>query len=327
MSYPATRLRRLRSRESIRELVAETRLSASDLILPVFVHEEGRNVAVESMPGVERLSADGLQRTAETALGLGIRAIAIFPVVPSGKKSAPAEEAFNPEGLAAQSVRTVRNRFPELEIVTDVALDPYTTHGHDGLMSEDGTIMNDETIDVLVRQALCLAEAGSHMVAPSDMMDGRIGRIRAALEGDGRRDTLILSYAAKYASAFYGPFRDAVGSGENLGKADKKTYQMDPRNVDEAEREIGFDIEEGADIVMVKPGLPCLDMISLAKRRFRIPVFAYQVSGEYAMIKASAERGWIDGDSAMLETLTALRRAGADCVLTYFALEAARLLR
>jgi len=327
VKYPLTRMRRLRSTEAVRELVAETSLSPSNLILPVFVHEDKTNEPVASMPGVERLSAAGLARIAECALREGILAMALFPAVPQEKKTPGGEEALNPKGLVPRSVRALRKRFPELCLITDVALDPYTTHGHDGLLAEDGKIANDETVDVLVKQAICLAEAGAHVLAPSDMMDGRVGRIRTSLEEIGHMDTLILSYAAKYASAFYGPFRDAVGSRVRLGNGDKKTYQMDPRNAGEAIHEVRLDIDEGADMVMVKPGMPYLDIIQSVKNRFEVPVFAYQVSGEYSMVAAAAERGWIRREDVVLESLAALRRAGASGVLTYFALEAARLMR
>lgn len=327
MKYPLTRMRRLRSSQAVRDLVAETSLSPSDMILPVFVHEGKANEPVASMPGVERLSAPGLARVAERALRDGVRSMAVFPAVPQEKKTPDGREALNPKGLVPKSVRALRKRFPELCLMTDVALDPYTTHGHDGLLAEDGTIANDETLDVLVDQALCLAEAGADVVAPSDMMDGRVGRIRAGLESSGFAGALILSYAAKYASAFYGPFRDAVGSGVRLGKGDKKTYQMDPRNAREAIREVGLDVDEGADMVMVKPGMPYLDVIRSIRNAFEVPVFAYQVSGEYSMLVAAAERGWIRREDAVLESLVSLRRAGASGVLTYFALEAARLLR
>ncbi len=326
MKYPSTRPRRLRLTSSIREMVAETSLRPSDLILPVFVHEGSSNEPIKSMPGVDRLSLRGLAGTADRALKTGIRTMTVFPVVPDRLKSRQAAEAFNQNGLVSRAVKMLRDRYPELTIITDVALDPYTSHGHDGLMSSSGEILNDETVAVLVRQAICLAEAGSHVVAPSDMMDGRVRAIRDGLDQEGFKDTLILSYAAKYASAFYGPFRDAVGSVASLGKSDKKTYQMDPRNLIEAVKEVQLDVDEGADIVMVKPGLPYLDVISLIKRKFNVPVFAYQVSGEYAMIKAGIERGWLDGKRIPLETIICLRRAGADCVLTYFALELARQL-
>lgn len=325
MRFPAVRARRLRTSASVRELVAETKVDASDLVLPVFVHDGADDEPIGSMPGVCRLSFSGLDRAAGEALRHGVRAMAVFPVVPQEDKSDGAEEAWNERGLVPRAVSELRGRYPELTVITDVALDPYTTHGHDGLLSPGGVIMNDQTVDALVRQALCLAGAGTHMVAPSDMMDGRVARIREALEEQGFHDTLILSYAAKYASAFYGPFRDAIGSAANL-KGDKKTYQMDPRNVREAAKEVRLDVGEGADIVMVKPGLPYLDVIAAVRAAVPVPVFAYQVSGEHAMIEAAAANGWIDRDRARLETVVALRRAGADCVLTYFATEIAKEL-
>lgn len=325
MRFPGTRARRLRATEPVRELAAETRVGASDLVLPVFVHDRREDEAIESMPGVSRLSFDGLGRAAAEALECGVRAMAVFPVVPPEAKSEAAEEAWNASGLVPRAVGMLRERHPGLTVITDVALDPYTSHGHDGLMSPEGTILNDETVEALVRQALCLAEAGAHMVAPSDMMDGRVARIREALESRGHQDTVILSYAAKYASAFYGPFRDAIGSSAAL-RGDKKTYQMDPRNVREAVKEVRLDVGEGADIVMVKPGLPYLDVIAAVRASVEVPVFAYQVSGEYAMIEAAAANGWIDRDRARMESVVALRRAGADCVLTYFATDIARRL-
>jgi len=320
-------MRRGRRDEFTRRLVREARLAPDDLILPVFVREGSAIVeAVGSMPGVSRTSVDRLLPVAEQALTYGIPAIALFPVIDASLKTSTAEEAFNPAGLVPRCVRELKKRFPELGIITDVALDPYTSHGQDGLIDEQGYVVNDETLDVLRKQALTHAEAGVDIVAPSDMMDGRIGAIRQALDERRHIDVRILAYAAKYASAFYGPFRDAVGSGTSLGKGDKKTYQMDPGNSDEALREVALDLEEGADFVMVKPGLPYLDVLRRVKERFGVPTFAYQVSGEYAMLKAAASQGWIDGDACMMESLLCFRRAGADAILTYFALEAARRL-
>jgi len=320
-------MRRGRRDEFTRRLVREARLAPDDLILPVFVREGSAIVeAVGSMPGVSRTSVDRLLPVAEQALTYGIPAIALFPVIDASLKTSTAEEAFNPAGLVPRCVRELKKRFPELGIITDVALDPYTSHGQDGLIDEQGYVVNDETLDVLRKQALTHAEAGVDIVAPSDMMDGRIGAIRQALDERRHIDVRILAYAAKYASAFYGPFRDAVGSGTSLGKGDKKTYQMDPGNSDEALREVALDLQEGADFVMVKPGLPYLDVLRRVKERFGVPTFAYQVSGEYAMLKAAASQGWIDGDACMMESLLCFRRAGADAILTYFALEAARRL-
>ena len=321
-------MRRNRRDDFTRRLVREARLSADDLILPVFVREGSRIVeSVDSMPGVQRRSIDELLKTAEQALTYGLPALAVFPVVDGGLKTAGAEEAFNPEGLVPRAVRELKRRFPELGVITDIALDPYTIHGQDGLIGEDGYVVNDETLLVLQKQALCHAEAGVDVVAPSDMMDGRIGAIRAALDSRKLIHVRILAYSAKYASAFYGPFRDAVGSGTSLGKGDKKTYQMDPGNSDEALHEVALDLDEGADFVMVKPGLPYLDIVRRVKDEFQVPTFVYQVSGEYAMLKAAGAQGWIDGEACMMEALLACRRAGADAILTYGALEAARLLR
>ncbi len=323
----ATRMRRMRRDDFSRRLMREHQLSASDLIYPVFVLEgEKREEAVPSMPGVTRQSIDKLLFTAETALTLGIPMLALFPVV-TGNKSADAAEADNPEGLVPTAVRALRSRFPELGIMTDVALDPYTLSGQDGISDDSGYVLNDETVEILVRQALCHAEAGAQVVAPSDMMDGRIGAIRAALEDAGHIHTRIMAYSAKYASAFYGPFRDAVGSAGNLGKADKYTYQMDPANSNEALHEVALDIQEGADMVMVKPGLPYLDVIRRVKDQFGVPTFAYQVSGEYAMLQAAIANGWLNPDLVILETLLAFKRAGADGILSYYALDAARMLR
>ena len=326
--FPAKRMRRARLDDFSRRLVRESRLHVDDLILPVFVREGTRvTEPVASMPGVVRRSVDELLPLIERALTLGIPAIAIFPVVGNELKTAGAEEAFNPKGLVPRVVREVKKRFPEMGVITDIALDPYTSHGQDGLVDESDYVVNDPTLAVLSRQALCHAEAGVDIVAPSDMMDGRIGAIRTTLDGQGHIHTRILAYAAKYASAFYGPFRDAVGSGTSLGKGDKKTYQMDPGNGDEALHEVALDLEEGADYVMVKPGMPYLDIVRRVKDRFAVPTFVYQVSGEYAMLKAAGAQGWIDADACMMEALLAFKRAGADAVLTYFAIEAAERLR
>ncbi|MBI2728107.1 MAG: porphobilinogen synthase [Polaromonas sp.] len=326
--FPAGRPRRLRRDAFTRNLVRENALTAHDLIYPVFVLDGQRRCeAVASMPGVERLSLDLLLPVAEECVKLGIPVMALFPVVDGSLKTWDGKEATNPEGLVPRVVRELKKRFPELGVMTDVALDPFTTHGQDGLPDDNGYIMNDETVEVLVQQALCQAEAGVDIVAPSDMMDGRIGAIRKALEAKKLIHTRIMAYSAKYASAFYGPFRDAVGSSGNLGKADKKVYQMDPGNTDEALREVAMDIAEGADMVMVKPGMPYLDVVRRVKDEFRVPTFAYQVSGEYAMLKAAAQNGWLDHDAVMMESLLAFKRAGADGVLTYFSLDAARLLK
>ncbi len=306
----------------------ESRLHASDLIYPVFVVDgTGQAQDIASMPGVQRLSLDRLFAVAEECIALGIPALAIFPVLEPSLKSDDGREALNPKGLVPTVVRELKRRFPGLGLMTDVALDPYTSHGHDGLVDGAGSVLNDETVAVLVRQALVQAEAGVDIVAPSDMMDGRIGAIRSALEEAGHISTRIMAYSAKYASAFYGPFRDAVGSMTSLGKADKKVYQMDPGNGDEALREVGLDIAEGADMVMVKPGMPYLDIVYRVKETFAMPTFVYQVSGEYAMLKAAALNGWLAHDAVFMESLLAFKRAGADGVLTYFALEAARALR
>ena len=326
--FPASRPRRLRRDAFTRALVRENRLAPEDLILPVFLLEgRGRVQDVASMPGVQRRSVDGLFEIAEQCVALGIPVLALFPVLDPALKTPDGREATNPEGLVPTAVRELKRRFPGLGLLTDVALDPYTSHGQDGLLDETGYIVNDETVAVLTRQALVQAEAGVDIVAPSDMMDGRIGALRGALEAAGHVHTRIMAYSAKYASAFYGPFRDAVGSAGNLGKADKKVYQMDPGNGDEALREVALDIAEGADMVMVKPGMPYLDIVRRVKEAFRMPTFAYQVSGEYSMIKAAAAQGWLDHDAVMMEALLAFRRAGADGVLSYFALDAARLLR
>jgi len=325
--YPQTRLRRLRRFDWSRRLVAESRLAVEDLIWPVFVHEgENRREPVPSMPGVERLTIDLLIEAVADAQGLGIAAVALFPVTAAEKKTDDAAEAVNPENLVCRAVRAVKAACPEVGVICDVALDPYSSHGQDGLV-RDGYVVNDETIEVLCRQALVQAEAGCDVIAPSDMMDGRVGAIRGALDAAGRTDVLILSYAAKYASAFYGPFRDAVGSAANLGSGDKRTYQMDPANGDEAMREVALDVAEGADMLMVKPGMPYLDVVRRVKDAFRLPTFAYQVSGEYAMLSAAAEQGWLDRRCAIHESLLAFKRAGADGVLTYFAVEVARQIR
>jgi len=327
MAYPYTRPRRMRRDDFSRRLMRETRLSADDLILPVFIHELTGRAPVGSMPGVERLSIEELLRVAELAAELRIPAITLFPVTAPEAKSLDAAAAWAADGLAQRAIRALKQRFPELGVVTDVALDPYTSHGQDGLLDESGYVTNDLTNEALVRQALSHAEAGADIVAPSDMMDGRIGAIREALEDAGHVNTRILAYSAKYASAFYGPFRDAVGSAGALGGGNKYTYQMDPGNSDEALREVALDLEEGADMVMIKPGLPYLDIVRRVKDHFGAPTFVYQVSGEYAMLKAAAGNGWLDERACALEALTAIRRAGADGILTYFALDAARWLK
>jgi len=317
----------MRRDEFSRRLMRETVLSANDLILPVFVHELSGRAPIASMPGVERVSIDELLRVAERANESRIPALALFPVTAPEAKSLDAREAWNPDGLAQRAVRALKSRFPDLGVITDVALDPFTTHGQDGLIDESGYVVNDPTVDALVKQALSHAQAGADVVAPSDMMDGRIGAIRDALEQAGLVHTRILAYAAKYASSFYGPFRDAVGSAGNLGKGNKYSYQMDPANSDEALREVALDLEQGADMVMVKPALPYLDIVRRVKDRFGAPTFAYQVSGEYAMLKAAALNGWLDERACVLEALTAIKRAGADGILTYFALDAATWLK
>lgn len=318
----------MRRDEFSRRLVREHRLDAADLIYPVFVLDgTGREEAVPSMPGVSRLSVDRLLPRAEECLRLGVPAIALFPVVEPALKSPDAAEALNPEGLVPRAIQALKQRFPELGLITDVALDPYTSHGQDGLIDESGYVVNDETVSMLMRQATVHAAAGADIVAPSDMMDGRIGRIREALDAAGFIHTRILAYAAKYASSFYGPFREAVGSAASLGQGNKYTYQMDPANSDEALWEVGLDLQEGADMVMVKPGLPYLDIVRRVKDTFRAPTLVYQVSGEYAMLKAAAQQGWLDERSCVLEALLAIKRAGADGILTYFALEAARWLK
>ncbi|MAA75793.1 MAG: porphobilinogen synthase [Salinisphaeraceae bacterium] len=324
--FPGTRLRRSRATGFARRLVRESRLSVDDLIYPIFI-TEGEEVAVESLPGVRRHRLDSLLREAETAHALGIPAIVLFPVVDDSRKTLDAAEAANPDGLVPEAIRRLKQALPELGVITDVALDPYTSHGQDGVIDEQGYVVNDATVDILVRQALCHAGAGADVVAPSDMMDGRVGAIRRGLEDAGHVNTLILSYAAKYASSFYGPFREAVGSAASLAGADKYSYQMDPANSDEALREVGLDLSEGADMVMIKPALPYLDIVSRVKRHFQVPVFAYQVSGEYAMLKAASANGWLEERQVVLECLQGIRRAGADAILTYFACDAARWLR
>ncbi len=327
MSALRQRPRRLRRDDFSRRLVRENRLTADDLILPVFVHERPGREPIASMRGVERVSIDDLLEVAGEAVALGIPALALFPVTPAEAKSLDAAEAWNPQGLAQRAVRALKGAYPQLGVITDVALDPFTTHGQDGLIDDSGYVVNDATVDALVKQALSHAEAGADVVAPSDMMDGRIGAIRDALEAAGHVHTRILAYSAKYASAFYGPFRDAVGSAGNLGKGNKFTYQMDPANSDEAIREVGLDLDEGADMVMVKPGLPYLDIVRRVKDAFGAPTFVYQVSGEYAMLKAAAQNGWLDERACALEALLSIKRAGADAILTYYALDAARWLR
>jgi porphobilinogen synthase len=325
-SFPAVRMRRMRRMEFARRLMRESVLTADDLIYPVFIIDgKGRTQKVVSMPGVERLTVDRLLPLAEQCLKLEIPAIALFPAIDARLKTPDGREAYNPKGLIPRAVAALKKRFPELGVMTDVALDPYTSHGQDGMIDDEGYILNDETLDILVKQALVQAAAGVDIVAPSDMMDGRIGRIRAALEEAGHVHTLIMAYSAKYASGFYGPFRDAVRSAKFLGKSNKKTYQMDPGNSDEALWEVGLDLAEGADMVMVKPGLPYLDIVRRVKNEFRAPTYVYQVSGEYAMLRAAIANGWLP-ESCVMEVLLAFKRAGADGVLTYFALDAAKAL-
>jgi porphobilinogen synthase len=330
-AFPVTRMRRMRRDDFSRRLMRESVLTADDLIYPVFVLEGRQRLeAVSSMPGVERQSLDGLLRTAERALMLGIPALALFPVIDSAFKTPGAEEAWNPEGLVPRVVSALKKEFPELGVITDVALDPYTSHGQDGLIAADDPrayVLNDETLEALAKQALTHAQAGADVVAPSDMMDGRVARIRAELDAAKLIHTRILAYSAKYASSFYGPFRDAVGSAGNLGKGNKHTYQMDPANSDEALREVALDLAEGADMVMIKPGMPYLDIVRRVKEAFKVPTYAYQVSGEYAMLKAAAQNGWLDEQACVLESLLAFKRAGADGILTYFALDAAAWLK
>ena len=325
--YPHSRMRRMRADPFSRELQREHRVHVSDLIYPVFVRQgEAQREAVDSMPGIERLSIDELVKDAKQIYQLGIPSIVIFPVIPADKKSAQAEEAFNPDGLAQRAIAELKNVLPDLGIISDVALDPFTSHGQDGLLNEQGYVLNDETVEVLIKQALSHAQAGADIVAPSDMMDGRVGSIRDALEANDFRNTRILAYSAKYASSFYGPFRDAVGSAANLGSGNKYTYQMDPANSDEALREVVLDIHEGADMVMVKPGMPYLDIVRRVKEKFQMPTFVYQVSGEYSMLKAAAQNGWLDEKECVMESLLCIKRAGADAILTYFAKDVARWL-
>ena len=325
--YPVTRMRRMRRDDFSRRLMRETQLSAADLIYPLFVLEgDGQHEAVESMPGIERLSIDLLCEEAAHIHALGVPAIALFPVTPAEKKTEDAREAFNPDGLAQRAVRALKAALPELGVITDVALDPFTTHGQDGLIDDGGYVLNDETVEVLVKQAVSHAQAGADVVAPSDMMDGRIGAVRGGLEAGGYRNTRILAYSAKYASSFYGPFRDAVGSAANLAGGDKYSYQMDPANTDEALHEVALDLEEGADMVMVKPGMPYLDIVRRIKDHFGAPTFVYQVSGEYAMLKAAAQNGWLDERAVVMESLLSIKRAGADGILTYFAKAVAQWL-
>jgi len=326
--FPRTRMRRMRRDEFSRRLMRETRLSADDLIQPVFVIDgKNRTEAIASMPGIQRMTVDRLLKYAETLLKLGVPAMALFPVVTQEKKSNKAQEAYNPKGLVPRTVRELKKNFPKLGVITDIALDPYTSHGQDGLIDSTGYVLNDATTAVLVKQALSHAEAGADVVAPSDMMDGRIGAIRDALEKVGHIHTRILAYSAKYASGFYGPFRDAVGSATNLGKGNKYSYQMDPANFREALREVALDIEEGADMVMVKPGMPYLDIVRQVKDQFGVPTFVYQVSGEYAMLMAAAQNGWLDERAGVMESLVCIKRAGADAILTYFAEKAAYWLK
>lgn len=326
--YPTVRMRRMRRDDFSRRLMRESRLSVDDLIYPMFVLEgEGQREAIPSMPGVERVSIDELLKEADELVALGVPAVALFPVTPAEAKSLDAREAFNPEGLAQRAVRALKAAHPDLGVITDVALDPFTTHGQDGLIDDAGYVLNDETVEVLIKQAVSHAEAGADVVAPSDMMDGRIGAIREALEANGHIHTRILAYAAKYASSFYGPFRDAVGSSANLGAGNKYTYQMDPGNSDEALWEVGMDLDEGADMVMIKPGMPYLDIVRRIKDQYGAPTYAYQVSGEYAMIMAAAQNGWLDEKAVIMESLLGFKRAGADGVLTYFAKRVAQWLK
>lgn len=326
--FPQTRLRRMRRNEFSRRLMREHRLTPDDLIYPMFILEGQRQrQRVPSMPGIERVSLDILYEEAEKLVELGVPALALFPVTPQEYKSEDAREAYNPQGLAQRAVRGLKQRYQDLGVITDVALDPFTSHGQDGLLDETGYVVNDATVDVLVKQALSHAEAGADVVAPSDMMDGRIGAIRKALEKKGFTNTRILAYSAKYASSFYGPFRDAVGSAGNLGGGNKYSYQMDPANSDEALREVALDLQEGADIVMVKPGLPYLDIVRRVKETFKTPTLVYQVSGEYAMLKAAAQQGWLDEQACVLEALTSIKRAGADGILTYYAKQAAQWMK
>ncbi len=326
--FPNNRMRRMRFDKFSRRLMRENVLTSNDLIYPMFIlNEPTKREAIPSMPGVERVGIDELLKEAEQLVQLGVPAVALFPVTPPECKTEDAAEAFNPEGLAQRAVRALKKEFPELGIITDVALDPFTTHGQDGLIDESGYVLNDETIEVLVKQALSHAEAGADVVAPSDMMDGRIGQIRNALEEKGFRNTRILAYAAKYASSFYGPFRDAVGSSANLGEGNKYSYQMDPANSNEALREVALDLDEGADMVMIKPGMPYLDIVYKIKQQLAVPTFVYQVSGEYSMLMAAAQNGWLDKEAVVLESLLSMKRAGADGILTYFAKDVAQWLK
>ena len=326
-SFPGVRMRRMRKDDFSRRLMRESSLSVDDLIYPMFVLEgSGQRENVASMPGIERVSIDELLKEAKELVALGIPAVALFPVTPAGAKSEDAREAFNPDGLAQRAVRALKSEFPELGVITDVALDPFTTHGQDGLIDDNGYVLNDETVAVLVKQALSHADAGADVVAPSDMMDGRIGAIREALEAAGHIHTRILAYSAKYASSFYGPFRDAVGSAANLGAGNKYTYQMDPANSNEALWEVGMDLEEGADMVMIKPGMPYLDIVRRIKDQYAAPTYVYQVSGEYAMLMAAAQNGWLDEKAVIMESLLGFKRAGADGILTYFAKKVAQWL-
>lgn len=326
--HPATRLRRMRTSPFSRRLMAETTLTVNDLIYPLFLLEgKNRQEPIASMPGLNRISLDLLLKEAEEITRLGIPAIALFPVIDAGKKSLLAEESYNPQGLIQTAVRQLKKAFPDLGIITDVALDPYTSHGQDGIINEKGYVVNDATLEILAKQALSHAEAGADIIAPSDMMDGRIGLIRQTLEAAHFTETLILAYSAKYASSFYGPFRDAVGSAKALGKADKMQYQMDPRNQKEALHEIAMDLTEGADIVMIKPGLPYLDIVQQTKTHFQVPTFVYQVSGEYAMLKATAQLGWLDEKATVMESLISIKRAGADAIFTYYAKQVAEWLK
>ncbi len=325
--FPFTRMRRIRMKSFARDLCRENVLTPKDLILPLFVLEgRGKTESIDSMPGVHRFTLDKLVSEAKKAHALGIPAVAIFPVVSKAKKSVDAKAAWDPKGLVPETVKALKKEIPSLGVITDIALDPYTTHGQDGLLDAEGEILNDETVEALVKQALCHAKAGADIVAPSDMMDGRIGAIREALETQGFKDTMILAYTAKYASSFYGPFRDAVGSKASLGKATKHSYQMDVGNSNEAMREIALDLDEGADMIMVKPGLPYLDIVRRARDNFQVPIFAYNVSGEYAMVKAAAANGWIDEKNVVLESLLSFKRAGAHAILTYHAMDAAKWL-
>ncbi len=326
--FPGNRMRRMRFDEFSRRLMRENVLTSNDLIYPMFIlNEPTKREAISSMPGVERVGIDELLKEAQQLVQLGVPAVALFPVTPQECKTEDAAEAFNPEGLAQRAVRALKKEFPELGVITDVALDPFTTHGQDGLIDKSGYVLNDETIEVLVKQALSHAEAGADVVAPSDMMDGRIGQIRLALEEKGFRNTRILAYAAKYASSFYGPFRDAVGSSANLGSGNKQSYQMDPANSNEALREVALDLNEGADMVMIKPGMPYLDIVYKIKQQLAVPTFVYQVSGEYSMLMAAAQNGWLDKEAVVLESLLSMKRAGADGILTYFAKDVAQWLK